>query len=192
MKVPTMRIALLLSSLAFAACTVGEVGTAANNNKPDGGSGSNMGSGVDPNACVNRLAQPDPAHMHLAGGTSNKGLNCIAAGCHLNNSLGSGAPGYQFAGTVYAAGTTNPSPGAVVRIVSGTTVLQTYADADGNFSFPAPSLSGSFTATTNVTGCPTVTKMVTQLVGGSGGGGANSCNLCHTTGAGAQAPPISL
>ncbi len=187
-----MRIALLLSSLALAACTVGEVGTA-NNTGADGGTGTDGGStmGTDPNACVNRLASPDAAHTHAAGGTSNKGMNCIVAGCHLNNSPGAGAPGYQFAGTVYAAGTTNPSAGAVVRIVSGSTVLQTYTDADGNFSFPAGSLSGNFTATTNATACPTVDKMVTTL-SGTGGGGANSCNLCHTTAAGGTTTPISL
>jgi hypothetical protein len=190
---PTMRIALLLSSLAFAACTVGEVGTA-NNTGPDGGSGS----GSDPNtACVARLAPADPPHTHAAGGTSNKGQNCIAAGCHLNNNLGAGAPGFEFAGTVYAGTTTNPSAGALVRIISGPasapTVLKTYTDADGNFYFSAGALSGSFMATTNVTACPTVTPMTTTLVGGSGGGGGtNSCNLCHTTGAGAQAAPISL
>lgn len=192
-----MRIALLLSSLALAACTVGEIGTSNNNGGTDAGSkgtdaGSNMG--VDPNACVDRLASPDAAHTHTAGGTSNKGMNCIVAGCHLNNSLGTGAPGYQFAGTVYAAGTTNPSAGAVVRIVSGTTVLQTYTDADGNFHFPAGSLSGAFNANTNVTACPTVTKMSGALVGGNGtGGGANSCNSasCHAVPGGATAP-ISL
>ncbi|HEX3762477.1 MAG TPA: hypothetical protein VHW23_27435 [Kofleriaceae bacterium] len=190
-----MRIALLLSSLVFSACTVGEVGsTSSNNSGTDGGTGgSDGGSATGANVCVDRLATPDAAHLHLAGGTSNKGQNCIAAGCHLNNSLGAGAPGYQFAGTVYAAGTTNPSPGAVVRIVSGTTILQKYADADGNFYFEAPALPGAFTATTSVSACPTLTPMITQLVGGNGGGaGANSCNLCHTTGANAQAAPISL
>lgn len=186
-----MRIALLLSSLAFSACTVGEVGTANNNGTPDAGAGSD--SGPSASACPDRLATPDAAHVHLAGGTSNKGLNCIAAGCHLNNSLGAGAPGYQFAGTVFAAGTTNPSPGAVVRIVSGSMVLQKYADADGNFFFDAGTLAGAFTATTNVCAGATVMPMVTQLTGGNGGGaGANSCNLCHTTGANAQAAPISL
>ncbi len=191
-----MRMALLLSSLAFAACTVGEIGTSNNNGSggPDAGTGTDAGSnmGTDPNACVNRLSPPDAAHVHAAGGTSNKGMNCIVAGCHLNNSLGTGAPGYQFAGTVYAAGTTNPSPGAVIRIVSGTTSLQTYADADGNFHFPAGSLSGTFSATTNVTACPTVTKMSTVMMGGNGGGGgANSCNLCHAQ-TGGTTTPISL
>ncbi|HEY0482269.1 MAG TPA: hypothetical protein VGD37_32335 [Kofleriaceae bacterium] len=188
-----MRIVLLLTSLLFAACTVGEVGTS-NNTQTDGGTGiDGTGSGSNVNACANRVTPADPAHLHTAGGTSNKGLNCIVAGCHLNNNLGAGAPGYQFAGTVYAAGTTNPSAGATVRIKSGTTVLTAISDADGNFHFPAASLQGTFTATTDATACPTVTPMVTQLVGGGGGGaGANSCNLCHTTGAGAQAPPISL
>lgn len=183
----SMRIVFLLSSLALAACTVGQVGTS-NNNAPDGGNTDGGGNG-----CVDRLAPPGPAHQHLSGGTSNKGQNCIVAGCHLNNQLGPNAPGYQFAGTIYAAGTTNPQAGALVRITSGTTVLKSYTDADGNFSFPAGSLQGTFTAHTDVTACPTVTPMVGALQGGTGtGAGANSCNLCHTTGAGAQSPPISF
>lgn len=187
-----MRIALLLSSLVFSACTVGDVGSSNNTGGTDAGTGSDSGT-ITPSACGDRLGSPDAAHMHLAGGTSNKGQNCIMAGCHLNNSLGTGAPGYQFAGTVYAAGTTNPSPGAIVRIVSGAMTLQTYTDADGNFSFAAGTLAGAFTATTNVCAGSSMMPMTTQLAGGNGGGaGANSCNLCHTTGANAQAAPISL
>lgn len=183
-----MRI-VLASSLLLAACTVGEVGTA-NNTGVDGGAGADGGSNA--NACVDRLAAADPPHTHIAGGTSNKGLNCIVAGCHLNNSLGAGAPGYQFAGTIYAAGTTNPSAGALVRIKSGTMILKAYSDADGNFHFDAGALAGQFTATVDVTACPTVTPMVTQLVGGNGGGaGANSCNLCHAQ-TGGTTTPITL
>ena len=183
----TMRIVLLLTSLLFAACTVGEVGTSNNTGADGGGSGSNMA-----NACVNRITPPDAPHLHTAGGTSNKGLNCIVAGCHLNNNPGAGAPGYQFAGTVYVAGQPGvPNAGATVRIKVGTNVMAVITDADGNFSFPAGAAQGNFTATTDATACPTVTPMIGPLVGG-GGAGANSCNLCHTTAAGAQAPPITL
>src|SRR5262245_3781722 len=180
---PTMRFALF-ASLLFAACTVGEVGTI-NNSNPD--------AGVDPNnACVDRLVPAGAAHLHTAGGTSNKGQNCIIGGCHQNNQLGTGAPGFQFAGTVYAAGTTNPQAGAIVRVVSGTTVKTAYTDTDGNFFIMAGSLMGAFTATTNVTACPTVTKMVGTLTGGNGAGpGANSCNLCHAV-SGGTTTPISL
>jgi hypothetical protein len=177
-----MRI-VLLASLLFAACTVGEVGTS--NNMTDGGMTEDF------TLCTTRLAQPNAAHTHAVGGTSNKGQNCIAAGCHLNNNLGAGAPGFQFAGTLYATGGVNPQAGAAVRIKAGTMVLKTFTDADGNFYFNAGSLQGNFTANTNVSGCPTITNMVGTL-GGGGGAGANSCNLCHTTGAGAQAPPITM
>jgi hypothetical protein len=190
-----MRIALLLSSLAFAACTVGEIDSTDNT-----GSGSGSGSGSNnPDACVDRLATPGPANVHSVGirvsdaNTSNAGENCIKAGCHLNNSLGPNAPGYQFAGTVVKQGTTQPDAGAVVRIVSnGMVVASTYTDQGGNFYIAAGTLSGAFTANTSVSACPTVTKLTTPLVGGSGGGGANSCNSCHLTGAGAQAAPIFL
>jgi hypothetical protein len=192
---------VLLTSFLFAACTVGEVGTSENGTDPGSGSngsngsnGSGSGSGsADFAACMDRLGQPDAAHVHIAGGTSNKGLNCIVAGCHLNNNLGAGAPGYQFAGTVYKAGTTTPSAGAVVRIKSGTNILTAYTDADGNFHFQAGSLAGAFTANTNVAGCPTITSMGGALTGGNGGGaGANSCNLCHTAAAGGTTTPIQL
>lgn len=188
-----MRIALLLSSLAFAACTVGEVATTNSNGGggggPDAGGGSNMGSGADLSVCVDRLASPDDAHKHTAGGTSNKGLNCVVAGCHDPKSPGTGAPPYQFAGTVFASGGA-PSPGAVVRIVTPAKVLQTYADADGNFHFDPGSLQGPFTATTGVAGCPTATKMVTTLSDTAGPTG-NSCNSCHVSG-GSAGGPITL
>ena len=137
--------------------------------------------------------------MHAVGGTSNAGQNCLAANCHLNNQLGKGpdgtpAPGYQFAGTLYKAGSNPLAPyaGATIQIkLVGMTPLTAVTDKDGNFSFMAGSLSGNFTATTDATACPTVTPMITNLVSG-GGAGANSCNLCHTTGAGAQAPPVTL
>ena len=185
-----MRI-VLLTSFLMAACTVGEVGTS-NNTTTDGGNPGTDGSGSagpDFNACMDKL---DPAHLHITGGTSNKGLNCIVAGCHLNNNLGPGAPGYQFAGTVYKTGTTNPYPGAVIRIKSGTNIQTTYADADGNFHFQAGTLQGTFNANTNVSGCPTITSMGGALVGGGGGGaGANSCNLCHAQ-TGGTTTPIQL
>ena len=185
-----MRFALLLSSLAFAACTVGEV--------DDPGTGSGSGStmmGTDPAACVDRLASPDAITMHTApvnaSNPSNAGQNCIQSKCHLNSDLGSGAPGFQFAGTVFKMGKTDPDGGVVVKIISnGMVVAQKYTDAGGNFYIPAGTLMGAFTANTSVSACPTVNKMVTSLVGGSGGAGAGSCNSCHTTGASAQAVPI--
>lgn len=188
-----MRIVFLLSSLVFAACTVGEVGTS-NNNVPDGGTKPGTDGGATGNGCVDLLVPAGDAHIHTAGGTSNAGLNCMGAGCHLNNNLGAGASGYQFAGTLYKAGTTPLAPyaGSTIQIkVAGTAPLTAVTDKGGNFFFPAGSLPGNFTATTDATACPTVTPMVTNLVSG-GGAGANSCNLCHTAGAGAQAPPITL
>jgi hypothetical protein len=185
-----MRLVVLLSSLLFAACTVGEVGTS--NNVTDGGmSGGNVGSNAP--GCVARIVPPGDKHTHLAGGTSNAGLNCIVAGCHQNNALGTNAPGYQFAGTIYKVGSNplQPNAGATVQIKSGATVLTTVTDSDGNFSFAAGSLAGTFSANTVVTACPGLTPMVGPLVSG-GGPGANACNLCHTTGAGAMAPPITL
>lgn len=180
-----MRIALLLSSLAFAACTVGEIDSV--------DSGSNT-----QDVCTDRLPTPGPLTMHTApvdaANVSNAGQNCIQSKCHLNSDLGSGAPGFQFAGTIFKQGTTQPDAGVAVRLVSNGMLLPpVYTDTGGNFYFAAGTLSGTFTANTSVSACPTVTKMMTPLVGGNGGGaGANSCNSCHTTGATAMAAPIFL
>src|SRR3982750_1360779 len=104
-----MRIAVLLSGLLFAGCTVGEVGNMPSNNNSntgvDAGTPDSAPTG-NTNGCVEKVLAAD-AHIH-AGNTTNAGTNCIVAGCHLNNSLGAGATGWQFAGTVYIAGTTNP------------------------------------------------------------------------------------
>jgi hypothetical protein len=182
------RTALLLSGLFVAACSVGEV--------PNGMGGGDGGAtpgegGITANACLDRITPPNPAHSHTAGGTSNAGQNCMLAGCHLPNN-GAGPP-YQFAGTVHIAGTTNPSAGATIRIKSGSGApITAITDADGNFSFPAGSISGAFTATTDATACPTVTPMVTQMIGGNGvGAGANSCNSCHAQ-TGGTTTPITL
>jgi hypothetical protein len=194
-----MRIVLLLTSLLFAACTVGEVDTASNGGGPDAGpGGGSNGSGSNANGCAN-LVTPAEAHPHGGvAGAFNAGLNCLMGGCHLNNQLGKGpdgtpAPGYQFAGTLYKSGTNplQPYAGATIHLKSGAMTLTAITDTAGNFSFAAGSLPGTFTATTDATACPTLTPMVTNLVSG-GGAGANSCNLCHTTGAGALAPPITL
>jgi hypothetical protein len=173
---PMMRTALVSTGLFVAACSVGEVD--------------------DDGACVARLAPPQvEAHQHanIATNPTHAGENCIVGGCHLNNNLGLNAPGYQFGGTVYVTGTTNPSAGATVRIKSGTTVLKTVTDDAGNFHFAAGLLSGAFTATVDVTACPTVTPMVAPMMGG-GGAGAGSCNLCHAPAGspGATTTPITL
>jgi hypothetical protein len=187
-----MRIVLLLSSLLFAACTVGQVGTSNNNGTDAGGSNAN-------NGCAEVISPAGDAHAHNGvAGATNAGLNCIVNGCHSNANPGTGtngamAPGYQFAGTLYKAGTNPlvPNAGATIQIKSGTMTLTAVTDTAGNFSFAAGSLPGAFNATTDATVCPTVTPMVTHLMGGSGGPGANSCNLCHAA-TGGTTTPITL
>src|SRR4051794_11121582 len=92
------RTALLLSSLWVAACTVGELPEASNNQGTD--AGGEMGNG-----CQNRNATPDPPHDHggVAGAT-NAGMSCVASGCHLEGATGTDAPAFEFAGTVYKTG----------------------------------------------------------------------------------------
>jgi hypothetical protein len=178
-----MRFALLVSSLAFAACTVGEV--------------DDTGMVVDPAACVDRLASPDAITMHsapvVAGNPSNAGQNCVQGGCHLNSALGTGAPGFQFAGTVFKMNTTTPDAGVVVKlIVNGMVVAQRYTDQGGNFYIPAGTVMGAFTGNASVSACPTVTKMVGTVAGGNGNPSANNCNFCHTSATGGMAVPIYL
>lgn len=171
---PMMRTALLLSSLFVAACTVGE--------PPKGASGTDAGTaggdGATGNGCVDRLALPDPAHVHLAGGGTNAGQGCVVAGCHLASAPGTNAPGYQFAGTIYKPGGTTPNAGVTVTVKSMTTNMTTAAITDdaGNFSISAGSLMMAFPATVNASACPTLTPMVSQL---SQGGGNCTSAACH-------------
>jgi len=190
-----MRIVFLLTSLLFAACTVGDTGSTTNTGTgPDAGGGgsggSNNGSGGNANACVNP-ATPAGNHLHAGGGTDNAGKNCLVAGCHLANNPGTGAPGFEFAGTLYKAGTTplQPYPGVTIQIKSGTQTLTAVTDTGGNFSFAAGSLQGTFTATADATACPAFMKMSMQLMS-SGDPGANSCNSCHVPGG--TTAPIAL
>src|SRR2546423_91781 len=103
------RIAVLVVILA--GC---DVGTFAKS--PDGGAGGD-GRGADGNgsACANIVSPPDPQHNHAAGGGTNAGQNCMAAGCHL---AGGAGPTYTFAGTVYIAGSNPPQPktGVTIRV----------------------------------------------------------------------------
>jgi hypothetical protein len=187
-----LRTALLLSSMLTAACTIGDLPA----NRGGGGVDAGGGGQIDAppqqgNGCVDRLTPPGMAHDHGGvAGVTHAGENCIVAGCHANNALGTGAPGFQFAGTIYKAGTTTPNAGVNIRVTSGTTVLTSVTDTAGNFSIMAGSLQGTFSATTDISACPSITPMVTKLVSG-GGPGANSCNLCHAK-TGGTTTPISL
>ncbi|HEU4728687.1 MAG TPA: hypothetical protein VFT22_12375 [Kofleriaceae bacterium] len=182
-----MRTALLVSSLFFAACTVGEVGTASNGpgGTIDGGPGSGSGSAA---ACVNR-ATPATAFDH-GGGVTHAGENCLQVGaCHLNNSGPGAGPPWQFAGTVYKSDGVTPNPGVSIRIKqkTGTGSITLVSDTAGNFSVAAGSLQQAFPATTDATACPTVKAMVSDLA--QNGGGA--CNSCHVAG-GAAGSVITL
>lgn len=164
-----MLAALPLSLALFAACDVGSALKAA----PDGGgSGGSGGSGS--NGCVNQ-ATPPAAHVHTAGGASNAGQTCLAVGCHLAGTLGTGANAFTFAGTLYTTtAATGPVAGATIEVVASGTTATAITDPDGNFygtgavSFPANSLA---------TSCPSLRPMLGQLTIGGG-----NCNNCHRIG----------
>jgi hypothetical protein len=173
------RTALLLSSLWVAACTVGELPEASNNQGTD--AGGEMGNG-----CQNRNAAPDPPHDHggVAGAT-NAGMSCVASGCHLEGATGTDAPAFEFAGTVYKTGAVAPNAGVIITItkVADGTTASAITDTAGNFHVPAGMLAGAFPATVNVSACPTISKMVGQLAADTG----PSCNgggTCHGATAG--------
>jgi hypothetical protein len=181
-----MRIAVLLSALLFVGCTVGDVGTTSNNNTGTDAGTADSAPISNANGCVPKGVAAD-AHMHQAGGTSNKGLSCVAAGCHLNGSLGTGAdgtvaPAYQFAGTVYKPDGVTPYAGAIIPIYpnGGGAQVNLTADAEGNFYIGAGGVPMAFPATTAATVCPNITKMITQLMNTTAATGAD-CNFCHKT-----------
>lgn len=173
------RTVLLLSSLFVAACTVGKL--------PGNNGGDDDMPGPDAsNGCMNRNATPDMAHEHggVAGAT-NAGLGCVEGGCHLEGMTGTDAPAFQFAGTVYKMGATMPSPGAIVTITNaGGMTISTIADTAGNFHIPAGMLANPFPSNVNVSACPTINKMVSQMATTTGGGDCNGGGTCHGATAG--------
>jgi hypothetical protein len=178
------RILLMLSCLA--ACDVGSV-YQQNGGGPDGGGGGNpdaAGSGSGSN-CLN-AGTPQQAHVHQspvqAGNPSNRGLDCMGAGCH---GVGGGGPTWTLAGTLWTAATgTTPNPGGIVVVKAGGTTYKAIADTDGNFYTP---LTVTFPATAEATKCPNVMNMSAQLTQGQGG-----CNSCHTTTPPATTSPLYL
>ena len=166
-----MRSAVLFSWLVTA-CSVGEVpsGTA--------DAGGMTGSDAGASACIDRKT-PTIAHDH-GNGVTHAGEPCITSGCHLPASPGSGAPSFQFAGTLYKTGGSMPNPGATIRVKSGTMEAKAVADSAGNFYIEVGTLPAMpFPATTSVTACPTTTAMSSQLTAGPPNGGNCSVGSCH-------------
>lgn len=172
------RTVLLVTSLFVAACTVGQLPAAGDDDD------DMPGKDAAGNGCMDRNAAPDMAHDHGGvAGASNAGLGCVAGGCHLEGSTGTDAPAFQFGGTVYKMGATMPQAGAIVNIKSAGGSVQAITDTAGNFHIPAGMLANPFPATVDVSACPSINKMVGQIVTGTG----NDCNgggTCHGATAG--------
>ena len=184
----TMNKAALALSGLLAACTVGVAGPPTVD-QPD----SNLGGTDTPvgNGCVDRAAQPGVPHIHTVGGTSNPGQACINTACHDPQNLGTGAPGFQFAGTLFKPDGTTPNAGGNIKILGadGVTSKIAVADTDGNFYIAQGSIPQAFPATATVTACPTLTNMSTKLTNNSTPGKGGNCNGCHNGGA---APATSV
>jgi hypothetical protein len=184
-----MSKTIVLASLLFGACSVGEVST--NQQVPlDGPNGVVVDAPVGIN-CATRATPATPAHKHTNGGTSNQGQGCVEAGCHNIQTLGTNAPGFQYAGTVMQlSAQTLGNAGITVTFVtdSGMTVSTT-TDTDGNFYYPAPLgnatgtlIPNPFPMSANVDVCPNThtSPMVNKIV--TGQGDCNAGGTCHGVG----------
>jgi hypothetical protein len=170
------KAALALSGL-IAACTVGVAGPPTQE-QPDA---NPLADAPVSNGCVDRSATPGVAHIHSAGNTTNAGQGCVAALCHLANNVGPGAPGFQFAGTLYKPDGTTPNAGANIKITAadGVTTKSTVADDAGNFYILAGSLPQAFPAHASATACPNLTPMSDPLTQNSAPAIGGNCNGCH-------------
>lgn len=187
-----MNRALILVSFAMAACEVGEV-PINNNTGADAPVATQHDAAVTVDAapvalCSPRLTPANTAHIHSAGATTHAGENCLQAGCHLATNVGTGAPGFQFGGTLYGQDGTTPNAGATVKFTSmGGVTKETTTDAAGNFYLNAGQLPQAFPAKTEVSVCttgttgPAPTPMTTPLANSDG---ACARSGCHTPGAG--------
>ena len=187
-----MTKAVVLIGLMFAAaCDVGElpsgvtgggVDAPIGGGGSDAGSGSGSGSGIQPDVCVQRSANIQPAHLH-AGAATNAGKACIVAGCHLDV-----APNFQLAGTVYQTGGTVANTGVTIEIQPNGVgaIATTISDSAGNFYVYKGTIANAFPAKVTATACPAITPM-TDPVAANGGG---DCNSCH--GPGGTTTPITL
>lgn len=176
------RIAVILSTLVFAAaCDVGSV-VSNNQGGPDGsvggggdsGGGSNTGSGSGSN-CI-------PVSNNLPTAHHNAGQTCLQAGCHLTGNTGAGAPAYAVGGTLYRDPQgTNPYAGATITVTVGGTKHTAVTASDGNFYITSALMpnppTAAMTGTTNASACPSTNAMSGLLVDNGG-----NCNNCHKNG----------
>lgn len=177
------RIAVILSTLVFAAaCDVGSV-VSNNQGGPDGsvggggdtGGGSNgSGSGSGSN-CI-------PLSNNLPTAHHNAGMTCLQGGCHLTGNTGANAPAYAVAGTLYRDPQgTNAYAGATITVTVGGTKHTAVTASDGNFYITSALMqqppTNAMTGTTNASACPSTNAMSGLLVDNGG-----NCNNCHRTG----------
>jgi hypothetical protein len=191
-----MSKAIVLASCLFGACSVGEVGTNMQAPPLDGPVGVTIDAPTTLN-CATRVSPPTAAHPHIQSGTSNQGQSCLDANCHSSVTTGTGAPAFQYAGTVMSLATPGTgNAGITVTIKSATTVTAT-TDTDGNFYYPPPIGTGTgtlipnpFPAAVNVDVCPSTAPTIMSDSIVQGQGGCNAGGTCH--GVGGTAGPVSL
>ena len=175
--------ALFVMPLALAACDVGEVPLA--NTSTDGGTVTGDG-GTTAALCQARLTPANQGHSH-AGGTYHQGENCLKGGCHLAGNLGTGAPAFDFGGTLYGIDGTTANKGATMHFTNSAGAAQdTTSDDHGNFYLEAGALANAFPAHVSASVCATGSTttppapMNTALATIDGGCARSTC---HVTGA---------
>jgi hypothetical protein len=184
-----MTRTVVILSLLLAACDVGSI-EQGSTGTDGGGSGSGSGSNCE---TINAANAPDGHHTDQTAITQATAMQgCMSnAGCHNEaKGLGTGAPAYTYAGTLFkdTAGT-QPLAGATIFVKLGATEKKVVTANNGNFWFvggvagiEAP--TNAMTAQTRASACPPPdAAMVGALVQGGG-----DCNSCHKTPGGTTLP----
>lgn len=189
-----MRLALASALVSLATLGACEVGTIPDKNSDGGGSGS--GSAVDaapdapdPNACVDRKATPDDAHIHSAGagGGTNEGQACQnGTACHAPNSTN--MVSWLYSGTVFDAAGVNPQAGVTLRIKdpakpNDPPILKATTDSRGGFhiDMAVAQAPTTYPLTVEVTACGNnpETKKMTTLIGSAAD--LDCMGACHVS-----------
>jgi len=168
---------MVLLSLLFAGCTVGEVPL--NGAGPDGG-GSGDGPGAalcatNPMSTTVGRVTPANAHIHTLGGATNAGQDCMT-GCH---GAGGTGPLFLMAGTLYKPDGVTPSAGAEIRLTPGAGGNPVIAKTDDAGNFSSSSLTNPFPASTLASACPTTDRPMVGAITSAATANCNGGAACH-------------
>ncbi len=173
----SMTRTIVLLSVLFVGCSVGEVPL--NGTGPDGGGG---GGGDGAAALCTTRTTPIAAHVHTAGGGTNAGQNCQLAGCHLRGNAGAGAPEFLMGGTLYKPDGVTPSGGVEIRLVPNGGGPSGIAVTDDAGNFNSTQAINPFPGTALASGCPTADRHMSGAITNAAAASCNNGTACHATG----------